>query len=367
MKEAETSRKSAGGAVLFVVDMPPGARPWVQQCVWYRVLGPGFALRAADHAAEFALLEEQERIRALIEAGAVRAVVLHRGSSGPYFDALRTWTRTAGVPLWYDVDDNIIEPAAIDDAAHLRHLTEATRTGIKAWVDTNRACMAACDGALLSCPALTEVARPAQPRAVTASNHLPGFYLAAGEAAPDKDAPVQLYYGPGSEEHLAHFELIAAPLARVLTRHRHVRLILGGGLPLPTALESVSANVIRLPRLPPAAYFRNLSSYSIALAPLRLDRFSACKSWIKPLEAAAQGCYWLGSPCSDYVRFAGESAAGRVVEDANWEEQLESTLAGIRPLRAEARGRAATIRDRYAATARCLDYLQQIIGNHARP
>jgi hypothetical protein len=45
-------------------------------------------------------------------------------------------------------------------------------------------------------------------------------------------------------------------------------------------------------------------SFDIGIAPLRIDRFNECKSWLKPLEYAARGVYGVHSPSSEYQRLA---------------------------------------------------------------
>jgi hypothetical protein len=42
--------------------------------------------------------------------------------------------------------------------------------------------------------------------------------------------------------------------------------------------------------------------FDIGLAPLRIDRFNTCKSWLKPLEYAARGVFAIASPSPEYLR-----------------------------------------------------------------
>jgi hypothetical protein len=305
----------------------------------------------------FALLEEQDRLQRILETNEVEVVFLHRGHIGPGFEALRTWTRNSSIPLWYDLDDNIIEPEAIDEAAHLAPLGPTARAGIKRWVEGNRRCLQACDGALLSCPALTAAARPAQLRSRTAANHLPGFYLASGKLPRRSHDFFYIFYGPGSTDHSVHLHLVAGALSAVLARHTDVRFVLGGGMPVPEALAPAAGQIVRLPRLPPTAYYRNLAGFDVVLAPLRSDRFSACKSWIKCLEAAAQGCVWLGSPCPNYVDFHRETNTGRIVADDEWEQVLEEVISASASWVTHAQREAAKVSARYSADARIGEYL----------
>jgi hypothetical protein len=43
-------------------------------------------------------------------------------------------------------------------------------------------------------------------------------------------------------------------------------------------------------------------TFDIGIAPLRLDRFNACKSWLKVMEYAARGVYAVRSPGAEYER-----------------------------------------------------------------
>ncbi len=54
--------------------------------------------------------------------------------------------------------------------------------------------------------------------------------------------------------------------------------------------------------------------FDVGLAPLRIDRFNTCKSWLKPLEYAARGVYSITSPTDEYVRL-GLSRRARAPRD----------------------------------------------------
>jgi hypothetical protein len=42
--------------------------------------------------------------------------------------------------------------------------------------------------------------------------------------------------------------------------------------------------------------------FDVGLAPLRLDRFNECKSWLKPLEYSARGVYCVRARTREYER-----------------------------------------------------------------
>lgn len=43
-------------------------------------------------------------------------------------------------------------------------------------------------------------------------------------------------------------------------------------------------------------------SFDVGIAPLRIDRFNTCKSWLKALEYAARGVWFARSPTAEYER-----------------------------------------------------------------
>jgi glycosyltransferase involved in cell wall biosynthesis len=58
--------------------------------------------------------------------------------------------------------------------------------------------------------------------------------------------------------------------------------------------------------------------FDIGIAPLRLDKFNACKSWLKPLEYAARGVYCVRARSGEYERL-GLGVPARAPKDwAKW-------------------------------------------------
>lgn len=347
------------GQILFVVGMPRSSRPWQQQCVWYRVVGPGQALRAKSIRVEFALLEESARLAASFKQHEIERVVLHRGCEGPAFDVLRELTLRYKAALWYDLDDNIIDPGAIPNAVHLTRLPAATIRQIQAWTESNIRCLKQCDGAIFATEALRDCGGKHNPNSHLASNFIPDFYMSGQplrQRRPGQE--IRIYYGPGSVEHLAYFEPVARAFSSVLKRFPNVRLFLGGGVPTPACLRRFESRVSTIPRLSPKMYFRCLQSMDIALAPLPVDPFSVTKSWIKVLEAAANGCAWMASEHPDYRKFHELTGTGQLIRPGEWYAGIADALANLPDLRELAAARAAQIRQRFSMSARVDEYLR---------
>jgi len=58
--------------------------------------------------------------------------------------------------------------------------------------------------------------------------------------------------------------------------------------------------------------------FDVGIAPLRLDKFNACKSWLKPLEYSARGVYCVRARSEEYERL-GLGLPARAPKDwAKW-------------------------------------------------
>ena len=347
--------------ILFVVGIPQPSRPWQQQCVWYRVLGPGQALQSVGCRVDYVYLEEIQRIRLLLTEYPVNAVVLHRGAVGPGFSALRDQTKACAIPLFYDLDDNIIDPEAIEAASHLKHFDGPTIRAIQDWTRTNIACLEECDGGLFSTPSLRDIGLRHNPNSKLARNYLPAFYLGMREPfVKRRDAKLRVYYGPGSIEHKIHFNQVATVLPEIMREFPAVEFYMGGGLEPPNNMEEFAYRMISLPIVRPEIYYRTLQLMDIALAPLALDRFSEAKSWVKVLEAASAGCIWIGSDQSDYREFNALTGTGHLVSGEDWASAFRSVLKHFLPERRRALESRQFIREQFSITSHTADYLSTV-------
>lgn len=69
-----------------------------------------------------------------------------------------------------------------------------------------------------------------------------------------------------------------------------------------------------------------LARLGVGIAPLADTRFNAAKSWLKPLELAAVGVPWVGSPRADYVRLHRLGCGVLVDRPKDWFRVLRSLL-----------------------------------------
>lgn len=69
-----------------------------------------------------------------------------------------------------------------------------------------------------------------------------------------------------------------------------------------------------------------LTRLGVGIAPLADTRFNAAKSWLKPLELAAVGVPWIGSPRADYVQLHRLGCGVLVDRPKDWFRVLRSLL-----------------------------------------
>jgi hypothetical protein len=324
--DIDAPRERSKHRVLFLVDCPRDRNPWASQSVWYRVIGPGEALKAHGHDVLYGLLREPETWRFIVQQGKCDIVIAHRPEMSRHFQELRRLTGELGIPLVYEVDDNIIAPEELRHAEHLQTKTAQELDSIESWARGNASCLAQCDAAIVATPELQVIAERNQRKSYVVANYIPGFYKLSA-TAPDVLRPdsryFTIFYGPGSLEHGVYLEKIGAQVLAAMRAIPNARLLLGGGLPLPRSLSGIQDRVVHNPRIAPQFYMRCIANSDLVLAPVFLDSFSRCKSWIKALEAAAMGAAWIGSALPDYERFAAQTKTGAVVKgDTEWSEAL---------------------------------------------
>jgi hypothetical protein len=69
----------------------------------------------------------------------------------------------------------------------------------------------------------------------------------------------------------------------------------------------------------PGAYLARIGElFDLGVAPLRLDRFNECKSWLKPLEYAARGVFCVRARTSEYDRLGLGMPAKAAKDWAKW-------------------------------------------------
>lgn len=142
------------------------------------------------------------------------------------------------------------------------------------------------------------------------------------------DDHVILGYASGTPTHNRDFALIQPVLRGLLGRYPNVRLALAGHLTAQYEWGESAKQVQRIPFVPWQKLPEVLSTFSVNLAPLRVDNpFSHSKSEIKFMEAALLGIPTVASPTQAFQHAITSGNNGYLARTSEeWEEILENLI-----------------------------------------
>jgi len=253
--------------------------------------------------------------------------------------------REKGLTVVVDVDDDLstIHP---DNPAweHLHPRSDERRLGRKVgmhtWTNLGLACRAA-SLVTATTPALVE--RYGHGHGVVLPNYLADHYYDATRV----DSPV--FGWPASlRSHPNDPAVVGNAVARLVDAGYTFRVTSVAedvgrafGLRSDDAVQRVQRTV------PLYDWPTELARLGVGIAPLADTKFNAAKSWLKPLELAAVGVPWVGSPRADYARLHRLGCGVLVDRPKDWYRVLRSLLTDDRrrsELSDAGRAVAATLR-----------------------
>lgn len=262
------------------------------------------------------------------------AVVLYRVPATvqvlSLLDVVRS--RPEAVPLLFDVDDLVFDPAVAEEIPALRLLPpEESRLWLQG-VARYRTTMQACDLYVGSTRALCEHAEAVTGLPARRFANGVGTVLArASDAAvrrPRAPGPLRVGYLSGTTTHDRDWQLVEPAVLEVLARRQDVQLWLVGPLNPTPALEVLGERVRRLPLQDWRALPELLRDLDVNLAPLEpLGRFNEAKSAIKWLEAALTATPTIASPTEPFREAVQDGANGLfATTHAEWVRCLDLLL-----------------------------------------
>lgn len=156
----------------------------------------------------------------------------------------------------------------------------------------------------------------------TVRNAISGRWVRQGRLRWNAPVDRVLRYFAGSPTHDGDFAVAADAVAAFLWEHPSFRLELVGPVDVDTAIFPPS-QLSHLRKVPYDQLPKLLMSSWVCLSPLAPNRFSACKSAIKFLEAAAFGCPTLASPNEDVLHHVERGGSVALCEnEGDWVSEL---------------------------------------------
>jgi hypothetical protein len=316
----------------------------------YRVEQAAAALETAGWHATILPLDDP---RAVDQVATADLVSVFRGQWGEPFRRIRVACSARGLPLIYDIDDLLFDPAvtAAGWVAFLDTLPPAERERWIAAAADYRRSLAAADAAVLTTPALAAAAAEACPRVHVLPNALDRRMEAAAAAAigmektSAADGRPRLIFASGTPTHHRDFAVAAEAIGRMMQRRPEPMLVILGHLD-PTIYPALAPYAPRIEIRPPVPLldlFAELARCDVNLCPLELDSpFNEAKSGVRWLAAAAVGLPSIVSPTAPLRDAVIDGITGLVAADVSaWEVALDAVLDD--PGRAAAQGAAARI------------------------
>lgn len=285
---------------------------------------------------------------ALLDEFRPDALVLSR-CGGVHTPSIVAAAQARGVPIVGHLDDNLFDlPRGIGEAAWTRLMAPERLARLRQGLD-------AAETIWLSTPELA--------RQIGALGLAPPLAVAPVPAGADlvelrrpalrcRDQPLTIGYIVGST-HRDDLALIAPALARLMSAHANMTLVLWGTIELPAELEPHAPRIETMPYVHDYAAFQQdlaVLEWDIGLAPLRDTPHNRAKTNAKWIDYTIAGIPVIASDLAPY-RAAGEGGAALLAADGEWDDALENLAASLgRRLEMASRARALVSRD-YALDA----------------
>lgn len=216
------------------------------------------------------------------------AIVMYRCSKLMEAEMLANRAKSAGIPVYYDVDDLVFDYEKISG---LHFLKGSEYSDFCTTTDRIRGCMGFCDGYFTSTETLAGEIRaefPGKPVVINRNCMSMEMEILSHEAVEQTDkAKDRIYIGylSGSKTHDQDFAQVEAALLEVMERHPEVYLKLVGVLD-ESGMEPVQNRIEKLPFMDWRQLPAVIAGLDINLMPLENSLFHWCKSENKWTEAA---------------------------------------------------------------------------------
>jgi hypothetical protein len=304
----------------------------VYACGHHRAAWPADALRRQGH--RVTVVHPQRRSLPIwtdLATGKVARVDYPPGADVLVFQRLTDsrvaatfgWLRAQGVAVVVDVDDDLAAIAPGNPAFAVMHPRRRAEGSPHSWHVLEQACRQA-TLVTVSTPALLG-RYAAHGRGRVVPNTLARHYYAPD--LPRRDPAAMPVFGwPGTiSSHPDDPQAMGGAVGRLARQGHTFRVVgdpAGAGRPFGLDADPPGTGPIELDAWPRAL----AQLLSVGVCPLAPTRFNAAKSWLKPLELAAAGVAWVGSPAAEYARLHEQGCGLLARKPTDWHRTLARLL-----------------------------------------
>ena len=277
--------------------------------------------------------------------------VLHRVPYSPLLNLVIELAHAQGKPVVFETDDLIFVPELETHIAFVDTLSPEAARRFRSDLAQLEKTFQRCDCVLTTTEFLAQEARQ-RGKPAYVNRNAPGaemFHLSEQAWAErqrrlgldDLPQPVVIAYFSGTGSHNRDFQMIAEPLAWIMSAYPQVWLHIGGHLNLGPAFEPFWDRIRRTPYVTWRELPHLIAQADINLAPLEQDNpFCQAKSEIKFVEAALVGVPTIASRVEAYEYAIADGQDGILVDTSDeWRSALQMLL--DHPERRLAMGEAA--------------------------
>jgi glycosyltransferase involved in cell wall biosynthesis len=200
--------------------------------------------------------------------------------------------RRLGMRTFYDIDDPIFNVGVYSENKNLEHIASSERSHLLGSAGVYRTAMNKVDYLILSTDYLKQLAyEDFGKETFVWRNLVDAAILSIAENTRHEQGTrdkgkVIIGYASGSRAHDADFRVASDALVMILESYEQVELQVIGYAVMPPAFERFNGRISTQPFSGYAKYFAALNKVDINIVPLVSDRFNACKSAIRYLEAS---------------------------------------------------------------------------------
>jgi glycosyltransferase involved in cell wall biosynthesis len=227
--------------------------------------------------------------------------------------------RRLGMRTYYDIDDPIFNLAVYSENKNLEHIASHERAHLLGSAGAYRTAMKKVDAVILSTTYLKQLAREDFGRETYVWRNLADAALLSivqnvrREQPARNSAKVVIGYASGSRAHDEDFRIAADALVRILELYEHAELQIIGYAVLPPVFDRFKDRIRERPFSGYAKYLAALALIDINIVPLVSDRFNACKSAIRYLEASLCTVPTVASSVGQFVEVITDGQDGYLV------------------------------------------------------
>ncbi len=240
--------------------------------------------------------------------------------------------RRLRLPILYDIDDPLFSVSCYATYENMKGIDPGLWQHFLNEAPGYAAVMNMADAVSLSTPVLAEEAalHTAAPCFVRRNfaDHLTlkdGARAAAKVGESTEDAPFRLVFASGSNGHEEDFDVIREDVVAFLKRDPRRRLRILGRFDEKRLPAELSGQIETYAFLDYDKYLVKLAESDLAVMPLTDDRFNACKSGVRVIDAASVGVPSLVGQVGDLKHVVSEGVSGHVIpRSGDWLERLEA-------------------------------------------